>query len=80
MIFRIIHNIPKFYLDLYCVTLLQIFCQNAQIEHYSYEYLRVLFLACDGRRRGNFVCLFVCLKFFVTLENFSLIWRRHLCR
>ena len=27
-----------------------------------------------------FVYLFVCLKFFVPLENFSLIWRRHLCR
>ena len=26
-----------------------------------------------------FLCLFVCLEFFVPLENFSLIWRRHLC-
>ena len=25
-------------------------------------------------------CLFVCLGFFVPLENFSLIWRRHYCR
>ena len=34
MIFRIIHNIHKFYLDLYCVTLLHIFRQNAQIEYF----------------------------------------------
>ena len=27
-----------------------------------------------------FVCLFVCFEFFVPLENFSLIWRRHHCR
>ena len=26
------------------------------------------------------LCLFVCLEFIVPLENFSLIWRRHLCR
>ena len=25
----------------------------------------------------SFVCLFVCLGFIVTIENFSLIWRRH---
>ena len=51
-----IHNMLKLFLDLYCVALLQIFCQNAQIEHlfiYSYGYLRVLFLACDGRRRSR---------------------------
>ena len=28
----------------------------------------------------NIFCLFVCLKFIVPLENFSLIWRRHHCR
>ena len=39
LIFRIIHNWPKFYLDLYCVTVLQIFRQNAQIEHFSYAYM-----------------------------------------
>ena len=50
LIFRIIHNWPKFYLDLYCVTLLQIFRQNAQIEHFSHAYHRVLFLACDGKK------------------------------
>ena len=27
-----------------------------------------------------FVLLFVCVGFFVSLENFSLIWRRHHCR
>ena len=27
-----------------------------------------------------FVCLFVCVEFFIPLENFSLIWRRHHCR
>ena len=53
MMFRIIHNIPKFYLDLYCVTLLQIVRQNAQIETFSYAYFRALFLACDRRRRGD---------------------------
>ena len=26
-----------------------------------------------------FVCLFVCLGFFVQLKNFSLIWRRQYC-
>ena len=26
------------------------------------------------------ICLSVCLKFIVPLENFSLIWRRHHCR
>ena len=26
------------------------------------------------------VDLFVCLGFFVSIENFSLIWRRHFCR
>ena len=30
-----------------------IFRQIAQIEHFSYAYSRVLFLACDGRRRGD---------------------------
>ena len=30
-----------------------IFRQIAQIEHFSYAYFRVLFLACDGRRRGD---------------------------
>ena len=54
MIFRIIHNRPKFYFDLYCVTLLQIFCTNAHIEHFhTLEYFRILFVACDGRRRGD---------------------------
>ena len=55
MMFGIIHNIPKFDLDLDCVTLLQIFRQNAQIEHYSYKYLLVFFLglACDGKMRGD---------------------------
>ena len=28
----------------------------------------------------NIFCLFVCLQFFVPLEIFSLIWRRHNCR
>ena len=27
-----------------------------------------------------FVCLFFCEEFILPLENFSLIWRRHLCR
>ena len=30
-----------------------IFRQIAQIGHFSYAYFRVLFLTCDGRRRGN---------------------------
>ena len=29
------------------------FRQISQIEHFSYAYFRVLFLACDGRRRGD---------------------------
>ena len=53
IIFQLIHNIPTFSLDLCCVTLLRIFRQIAQIEHFSYAYFRVLFLACDGRRRGD---------------------------
>ena len=52
-IFQIIHNILKFYLDLCCVTPLRIFRQIAQIQHFLYAYFRVLFLACDGRRRGD---------------------------
>ena len=28
----------------------------------------------------TFVCVFVCLGFFISLENSSLIWRRHHCR
>ena len=28
----------------------------------------------------NMYCLFVCLRFIVSLENFSLIWKRHHCR
>ena len=40
-------------MDLCCVKLLRIFRQIAQIEHFSYAYFRVLFLACDGRRRGD---------------------------
>ena len=53
IIFQLIHNIPTFSLDSCCVTLLRIFRQIAQIEHFSYAYFRVLFLACDGRRRGD---------------------------
>ena len=53
IIFQLIPNIPTFSLDLCCVTLLRIFRQIAQIEHFSYAYFRVLFLACDGRRRGD---------------------------
>ena len=53
IIFQLIHNIPTFSLDLCCVTLLRIFRQIAQIEHFSYAYFRVLFLARDGRRRGD---------------------------
>ena len=36
-----------------------IFRQIAQIEHFSYAYFRVLFLACDGRRRSdpNVLCM-----------------------
>ena len=30
-----------------------IFRQIAQIEHFSYAYFRVLFLACNGRRRRD---------------------------
>ena len=40
-------------MDLCCVTVLQIICQIAQIEHFSYAYFRVLFLECDGRRRND---------------------------
>ena len=58
IIFQLIHNKPKFSLDLCCVTLLRIFRQNAQIELFSYVYLRVLFLACDGKRRGDLIDLF----------------------
>ena len=50
---RIIHSIRKFQMDLDFVTLLRTFRQIAQIEHFSYAYFRVLFLACDGRRRGD---------------------------
>ena len=53
IIFQLIHNKPKFSLDLCCVTLLRIFRQIAQIEHFSYAFFRVLFLACDGRRGGD---------------------------
>ena len=50
---RIIHSIRNFQMDLDFVTLLRTFRQIAQIEHFSYAYFRVLFLACDGRRRGD---------------------------
>ena len=30
-------------------------------------------------KNSNIICLFVYLGFFVPLENFSLIWRRHHC-
>ena len=30
-----------------------IFRQIAQIEYFSYAYFRALFLACNGRRRGD---------------------------
>ena len=52
----------KFYLDLYCITLHQIFRQNTQIEHFSYTYLRVLFLGCDGRRRSDLIDCVLVLK------------------
>ena len=57
---HIIHKRSKFYFDLFCVTLLQIFrtMLKSSIFH-TLEYSRILFVACDGRRRGNFVCLFV---------------------
>ena len=51
--FQLIHNIPKFELDLCCVKPLRIFRQIAQIDHFSYAYFRVLFLASDGRGRGD---------------------------
>ena len=54
--FIVLYNISTYSqyieLDLYSVTLLRIFRQIAEIEHYSYAYFRVLFLACDGRSRG----------------------------
>ena len=53
IIFQLVPNIPTFSLDLCCVTLLRIFRQIAQIEHFSYAFFRDLFQACDGRRRGD---------------------------
>ena len=47
-----------FFFYLCCFILLRIFRQNAKIEHFSYAYLRVLFIACDGRRRGDLIDLF----------------------
>ena len=52
-VFQLIHNIPKFSLDLCCVTLLRICRQIAQIEYFTYGNFRVLFLACDGRRQAD---------------------------
>ena len=36
-----------------CGHTTSIFRLIAQIEHFSYAYFRVVFLACDGRRRGD---------------------------
>ena len=41
------------YTEVCCVILLRIFRQIAQIEHFSYVNFRVLFLTCDGIRRGD---------------------------
>ena len=68
IIFQPIPNIPTFSLDLCCVTLLRIFRQIAQIEHLSYAYFRVLFLACDGRRRGDPNVLVTCVMRYESAE------------
>ena len=54
MILQIFYDIPKIYQDLYCVTLLKIFRQNAQIEHYSYAYLRV-FVSSVRRKKAKWI-------------------------
>lgn len=38
---------------IYIVKLVQFFQQDAQIEHYSYAYLQVFFIACDEKGQDD---------------------------